>query len=522
MILDFRSLDPSSALEADLCIVGGGVAGIAIARELAGQGFRICLLESGGVDPEPETQALYRGENVGIPNFPLHGSRLRYLGGSSNHWEGWCGPLAEIDFEERPWIARSGWPFTRAELAPWYARANDWLGLGPFVYDDRILDEWRSAGWAGSLAAFDPERVRAGYWRFSHPPKRVGVAERAMLERETSLRVLLHANAIEFATDESGRRVRHVEVRSLDGRRGRVVARAFVLACGGLENPRLLLASRGGSHPTGLGNARGLVGRSFMDHFQVDIAHLDASDPEALALAIPNPSEDPGSRGVYYSLAPSLQRRLEVPNSSAFLGIAYGADEPRDEETVGALERLARRLGVGTVAAPPPASAKRRIKALTLRCFGEQLPNPDSRVSLGTERDALGMPRLRLDWRLTETDRRGLRVLAETLGTELARLGLARTRVAGFLSEERDSDPTWSDDLLGGHHPMGTTRMSLRPEQGVVDATSRVHGVANLFVAGSSVFPTAGHANPTLTLVALAMRLADHLKQELRTQSGER
>jgi choline dehydrogenase-like flavoprotein len=179
---------------------------------------------------------------------------------------------------------------------------------------------------------------------------------------------------------------------------------------------------------------------------------------------------------------------------------------------------LAARLGFGSQTAGEPSDGAKPIHALTLRCFGDQVPNPNSRVTLGTKRDALGMPRLQLHWQLTEADHRGLRLLAQTLGAELTRTGLARVRIPQWLST---NEPTWSESLQGGHHPMGTTRMSARASDGVVNEDCRVHDIENLFIAGSSVFPTAGHANPTLTLVALAFRLAEHVKTTL-SKAGEK
>jgi choline dehydrogenase-like flavoprotein len=515
MILDFRNLDHARDIETDVCIVGAGAAGIAIADRIAAKGTRTCLLESGGFELGSATQDLYRGHNIGIPNSPLHTSRLRFFGGSTNHWQGWCTPFSSEDFSQKPWIARTGWPLPANELQPWYESANAWLGLGPAIYDPRIEHEWRERGWRGALPAFDAKRLVPGFWRFCRPPARLGAAWRVAFRDRASLLVLLHANAVALQSDESGRRVRHLEVRALEGGSRRVLARVFVLACGGLENPRLLLASRTPQFPRGVGNQNDWVGRTFMDHIEGDIATVTARDPDGFALSMPNPSEaEPG--GVFFRLHPSVQMRMRAGNSAAYLGIARNSPvaAPDEDWMTKALEELSAWLR------PAPASresaVKGSVRGLSFRCFGEQTPNPESRVTLGEERDALGMPRLRLDWRLSQTDRRSLRILGETLAAEVQRLDLGRVRLVPWLAPERDADPDWSEGITGGHHPMGTTRMSEGPEQGVVDSNGRVHGLSNLFVAGSSVFPTSGYANPTLTIVALAQRLASHLDERLR------
>ncbi len=515
MILDFRHPDPPRDLVADVCIVGAGPAGIAVADRLSAAGVHTCLLESGGFDFEARVQDLYRGDNIGVPNFPLHQSRLRFFGGSTNHWEGWCTPFAAEDFAPRPWIAQSGWPVTQAELQPWYARANAWLGLGAPIYDPRIEREWRGRGWRGALPAFDAKRLVPGYWRFCRPPSHIGSTWRARFEVRESLTVWLHANAVELLADASGQRLRYLEVRSLTGVRRRVTARVLVLACGGLENARLLLASRSAAFPNGVGNQHDWVGRTFMDHLQGDIATVTARDPDALAVSMPNPSE-PEPRGVFFRLHPSLQERLRTANGSAFLGIAR--HPPGASQTGGWMAEALEELDIWLRPAPAAreTAAKGPVEGLSFRCFGEQTPNRQSRVTLGAERDALGLPRLGLDWRLCEADRRSLRSLAETLAAEVQRLGLGRVRLAPWLAPERDADPDWGEAVTGGHHSMGTTRMSTRPEGGVVDGEGRVHGLENLYIAGSSVFPTGGFANPTLTIVALAHRLASHLEAQLR------
>ena len=275
MLVDLHSLDQDAVLDADLCVIGGGAAGITLARSFAGRDLRIVLVESGGLEPDDATQQLYRGADVGAWNAPLHRSRLRYLGGSTNHWQGWCAPFAAVDLEQRAWIPNSGWPFPLAELAPFYDRARRLLGLDPLRFDGAGDLVPEAAEQEAAPLPVDPARLRAVSWQIDHPPTRFGGAFRAELDAAANLRVLLWANAVALERARDRAAIEHVELRSLSGRRARVRARRFVLACGGLENPRLLLASRS-VEPQGLGNRRGLVGRFFMDHFQVELGPLFA------------------------------------------------------------------------------------------------------------------------------------------------------------------------------------------------------------------------------------------------------
>ena len=521
MIVDFQTFEEGAEIETDLCVVGAGAAGITIAREFAGSGISICLVESGGLDFEPETQALYEGENLGLPYFDLDVSRLRFFGGTTNHWSGWSGPLNEIDFQVRPWVPHSGWPITKRDLDPYYERAQPVCGLGPYVYDERVWSLLKM-----KAPALDPERVAVRFWQFS-PPLNFGEAYRSELRKADNVRVLLHANVTNIQTNETASTVAYLDLRTLEGKTGRITAKVFVVACGGIENARLLLLSDR-VEPMGLGNRHDLVGRFFMEHPSIRCGVIAARDPYDLL-------DTYGKH--WYKRVPFLpglctgdatQVREQVLNSGS--KIFYEADPDSgtnaakkilnklakgkmpddlgdkiwkvmtdlDDVAVNAYRRFVE--GKGTIAAP---------KLIYLDSNSEQAPNPDSRVMLSEKRDALGLNRANLDWRLSALDKRSLRVMTEKIGMEFGRLNLGRVRLEDWLLEE---GMDWGPDLIGGHHHMGTTRMSDDPRQGVVDGHCRVNGMENLYIAGSSVFPTGGYMNPTLTIVALALRLADHLK----------
>lgn len=485
MIEDFALARDGLRVAADVCLVGGGAAGITIAHRLAGSGLRVCLLESGALELEAATQDLYRGAAVGAPRLPLDETRLRYFGGSTNHWDGQCAPLEADDLEPRDWIPHSGWPLRWEELRGYYARAAGLCHL-PLSGSGEAL--WREV--LGRRPPFEPGELESRILQLG-PPVRFGETYRERLAEASDLRVLLHANATRLVADASGRRVRAVELRTLGGKRGRVEAARTVLCCGAIENARLLLVS-------GLGND--LVGRFFMDHVRADVATLLATGDPPVAALYGNLRTRAGRFRSILTLGPAARRRAQVLGCGIHLWPRRDAPEEGLLESVrrGA-EGLVARLGGG----PPPEE-----RALML--IAEQAPSPESRVTLSAERDALGLPRVRVAWRLGELERRTLEVTLRTLAGALGRRDAGRVRVAPWFGAR---DGGWTRRIRDYNHHMGTTRMSDTPATGVVDPSGRVHGMDDLYVAGSSVFPTSGCLNPTLTLVALALRLADRLRR---------
>lgn len=508
MHVDIRTLENGSEIDGDLCIVGAGAAGISIAREWIGSNQRVLLLEGGGFEYDLRMQELYRGEMVGLPYYPLHVARLHYFGGTTGHWSGFCSNFDPIDFEERPWVPHSGWPFSRTELDPYYTRAHAALQLGPYEYD---AAEWQRRDPRLIPFPLEAARVWTKIWQFS-PPVRFGSEYRESIVSAQDLHLYTHANVCELEVNEAVRAVESVRVRTLEGREYRVRARRFVLACSTIQNARLLLASNRRAS-AGLGNQHDLVGRYFMEHLEMPSGALvTLGDPAPSTTMYAYPPGPTRARG---ELAVSAEVQREHRMLNATVSLAPGSLEERAMSTFqwatpAVVEGLRnrRRSDGGSTPDAAPDPAPHRIFHLHTR--QEQAPNPASRVTLSNERDEMGMPRVRLDWRLTELDRRSFREFYQVLGAELGRSGLGRVRMNDWLLDPVDGP--WPDSLGGGWHHMGTTRMHPNPREGVVDVNSRVHGVENLYVAGASVFPTAGSVNPTLTLVALSLRLSDHLK----------
>lgn len=550
MIDDARDVPAGTTFAPDLCIVGAGAAGIALALQYARGGADVLVLESGGRTPEAATQALYEGEVVDERlHAPAHRYRARVFGGSTTIWGGRCTPLDPLDFEPAPALSREGWPIAADALAPYWAPANRLCEAGdPHYTADAALPASAPLvdGFAGEHFTTDTLE------RFSCPTD-FAARYGARLEASRAVRVLLHANVTELHLDATGRRLARIVVRTLASGRFTVQPRACVLAAGGLEVARLLLASRGASHPRGVGNAHDQVGRHYMCHLAGTLGTLRFAPHVRIAHGYARTDD-----GVYcrrrFALRPGVRRQLGLPGFAARLHHPRITDPSHGTGPLSLLYlarpfipwEYARRLHdgappgarawlrhVGNVLRDLPATAafgwhllrerrlaERKFPSIVVRprtgtysldVHAEQEPNPDSRVTLATHaRDALGMPRLRIDWRYTARDIDGVRRALALLADDFARSGVG---TLDYDDGEVERELT-RYGAYGGHH-IGTARMGRDPRTSVVDADCRIHGVDNLYVAGSAVFPTSSQANPTLALVALALRLARHLEGAL-------
>jgi choline dehydrogenase-like flavoprotein len=537
MLLDLRDDAAPTRIRCDVCVVGAGAAGITLARELACAGIETVLLEAGGRRLEADTQALYRGESEGLPYGGLDETRFRYLGGSTNPegWGGWCKPLEAIDFEQRAWAPYSGWPVTRAELDPWYRRAQAICEAGPYDYD---LERWRERidRPLGDLP------LRGGTIETQlaqlSPPTRFGKRYADELDAAPTVQLVLHANATEILTDADGTTATGVRARTLDGRELHVEASAVVLASGGIENARLLLASRGGAEG-GLGNEHDLVGRFFSDHPALWLGSIEFREqPTSFYDCYARfRGRDRSQRGTYHpsliagglAITDATQRSEQLLNYRGWIVAEYWGDGTPAADAL-------KRLYLGLRDRELPASARTDAKAILRRpdhaastavgrffepralARGYRLLNvlepeqvPESRIRLSERSDRIGMPVVVLDWRVGTAVRRTLATAHALIDDELRATGVGKL-VDPF---REDQEARFVEALEWVWHHMGTTRMHADPDQGVVDGDCRVHSTTNVFVAGSSVFPTQGGDMPTLTIVALALRLADNLQQRL-------
>lgn len=490
MLLDATTLEDGALLTADVCIVGAGAAGITLARELSVSGLDVLLLEGGALEEEEASQDIYRGEMTGISTWELHRTRVRIFGGTTYHWAGFTMRLEDQDFTARDFIAGSGWPISGDDLAPYYERAAVHLELPTGTWD---ADEVIETDGRQSVPLPNGDLSHRIY-KFS-PPTRMGTRYRADITDATDVTCYTRAAITNVALDEAGTTVAALEGRVFDdsGKTFRVEAGRYVLALGGIENPRLLLASADGA---GVANSSDAVGRYFMEH-----PHLY----NVGGLTLPSDFDMLFYRGHVSGAAAgrvlgAIGIRPEVREELGLLDLAM--ELAGDASPTEALQ------GIN----PTDADAFVRrdgdfnFYRIHLRC--EQSPRAESRVTLSeTEVDALGVPRVELNWQVHDDDLASYAKGIELLGAELGAAGIGRAHVP--LNDEGRLE--WS--LQPGSHHMGTTRMSSDAATGVVDADCRAHDLDNLFIAGSSVFPTSGSANPTLTIVALAVRLADHLRE---------
>lgn len=512
MHTDARTLDHGTLIEGDICIIGAGAAGISMALEWIDTPYHVVLLEGGGFDYDPAMQDLYRGKSIGAPyQVPLEIARLHFFGGTTGHWAGWCAPLDPIDFKKRDWVPHSGWPISKKDLDPFYARAHRYPELGPYQYD---VAHYERQNPARTRLPLDEKIFWTKMWQFSLPT-RFGTRYREDIVKAPNLHLYTYANVTEIEASASGRVVEGLHAKTIDGKEHRVRARYYVLACGAIQNARLLLASNRQT-PAGLGNDNDLVGRFFMEHFEMGGAQLVLAESDPLSMYA---SRFGGQRlpSGELALTEQVQQQQRILNGTASLRPGtYGEEMTSFFQSFQRRARQRQNSEQNEEAEPlrlsRPEPSPDGQRAYRLQSRAEQAPNPESRVVLSMEKDVFGMPYADLNWQLTELDKRSIRVFYEMLGQELGRQGVGRVQLLDWLLED---DNSWPSFLGGGFHHMGTTRMHDDPKQGVLDANGKVHRIENLYAAGSSAFPTAGAANPTLTLIALSLRLSDHLKANM-------
>ena len=553
MEIDARELPSGETLRADLCIIGSGPAGIAVAHALIGSGLHVVIVESGPLRKNRHAQEDPAGETVaGSPHPPTDMYRERRFGGTSTIWGGRAIPLDPIDFEPRAHVPDSGWPIRHAALARHYARAFEICEAGDGALGIEALRQQKPF-----IDGFAPEHFEAEIERYS-PPTDFGRTYARDLRVSGRVRVLLNSVCVEFVSGPDTPAVEAARCVTPNGRTIRVGARAFVVAAGGIETVRLLGASRG-RQAGGMANSSGMLGRNYMCHIEGTVGAIRVTPPSRSIDWNFGRTRD----GVYarqkLHLRASRQRELGLLNmifrlhhanpmdpahGDAVLSIMYFAKRfvlPEYRRKLTSVELMSlsdresqhlTRQHVGNLVRGAPGLIRflvpflykryavyRRIPYVALSSpvgryaldfNSEQAPNFDSRIELLDGADRYGLPRFRIDWRRSDRDVASICAAFRLLRDDLAASGTGVMEI----EEEKLEEEIAACGPVGGHH-IGTARMSDDPGKGVVDGTCRAHDVPNLFLAGSAVFPTCGHANPTLTIVALALRLADHLRVEL-------
>lgn len=516
---DSREFPADAVFDYDICIIGAGPAGISIAREFANSSTKVVVLESGGLWLEDDIEALNTLIVTGH-DYPPVGSRLRLFGGAANHWGGHCAPMTEGSLRKRDWIEYSGWPFGIEELNPYYERAHEVIEIGPYDYRSEPAAERLGL----DLLPFDPKIVKSQVSRYH--AQNFGPRYADELDAAANITVFLYATATSINLDEYKRSVSDVEVATLSGNRFNVRAKMFVVATGGIENARLLLLSDR-DMPQGLGNQNDLVGRFFMDHIVYDNGLILPSNQELEAVkfyAQENYFEANYDVRGHLILSDAVLEKLRIPEYRVELQTGFSRRYFSSVRSSANFRRFLLSLDTDFVSLDDVLTILKDLRSPLKYIAGdegapfvygfmnhvEQTPNPDSRITLSDETDALGQRMTKLHWVMRDLDIEGIVKSQHVIAREVGRSEIGRMNV--YLPDEIDLIST---GVRGVKHHIGTTRMNPDPKLGVVDANCRIHGVENIFIAGSSVFPTAGYPNPTLTLTALAIRLSDHLKNEL-------
>jgi choline dehydrogenase-like flavoprotein len=516
MHIDARQLDDNTLIQGDICIIGAGAAGISIAMQLVNTGYKIILLEGGGFEYDDRNQNLFAGKTIGHPYYPNRSSRLHYFGGATMHWGGMCSMFDKIDFEKRDWVANSGWPISLDDIEPYYPAAHDILDLGAFEWNENYFLENNSNL---KRLPINEKAIWNKIWHFS-PPTRFGTKYRKDIIEATNVHLYTYAHVTDITATENVNAITQVTVKNYAGKSHTVKAKYFVLASCAIQNSRLLLANNKQA-PKGIGNDNDLVGRYFMEHPEIKSGELWLNEISPLRFY------EQGNNKIRAELAMTADKQqalkvlnatislmpLELSRKSLPAVTVYQQQDPRKAmDTLGKYSTLDKRNFLQRM------FAKSMFGSYGLFTRTEQEPNPNSRVILNaTEKDELGMPQADLDWRLSSIDKKTVYEFNKLVGEEVGRAGIGRVKLKDWLVDE--SVKLLPQDASGGWHHMGTTRMSTDPKTGVVDANCKVHGIENLFVAGSSCFTTGGAVNPTLTIVALSLRLAAHVKMQIANAS---
>ncbi|MGB7415941.1 MAG: GMC family oxidoreductase [Thermosynechococcaceae cyanobacterium] len=497
--IDARQLPDPTQLSTDICIVGAGAVGIAIALQLKNTPHRVCLIESGDLSLDDATQSLYDFENVGHPIRDDSPSRVRYFGGTTNIWTGRCLKLDPLDFEERDWVANSGWPITHSDLTPYYEQAAPLFKLPS-------LQKIEAEFWPPTSFYQDEQQVFAD----DQLAPVVSLRGRTSLNfRQTYLKTLqqasniqiyLNANVLDVEAAENLETVSRLRLACLNGVQFTVKAKAYILACGGLENARILLLSRH-QNSAGLGNQHDVVGRYYMDHPKAEYGTVWTQDQNFNAPLLFGDRTFTGTTQFGIRLSDAVQRQEKLLNHYVLLQPQFmndGRSNPQRAGAIGKLRYFSRKL----------TRQPLQFDYLQIKSYLEQVPRWESRVTLSPQTDKLGLNQLQLNWKIGHQE---IQDLHRFLGI------LKQSFKAQGIGEIKNVAPDHDPPFFNAFHHLGTTRMSHHPRDGVVDRNCQVHGIQNLFIAGTSVFPTGGYVNPTLPAVALALRLANHLQNRVQS-----
>ncbi len=554
MLIDAESLATGSVIESDVTVVGAGAAGIVIAMELSRAGKRVTLVESGGPRYSERVQALaetpFRDAEL---HPPMSECTRRQIGGTSAIWGGRVVPFDPVDFDDRPHIPHSRWPISYESIAPYFPRVCEYLLAGEPEFDIRNIPGVTRHSIVPGLPDGDITSTSLERWSVIN----FGAVYADDLRRADRLSLVHGLTCVEIECEPGRKKVSAIRAKTLSGKEVLLKSRRHVIACGGLNTTRLMLASDR-VHAGGIGNHSDKLGRFYQGHVSGRIAEVHFSTPPRETVY----GFDRDPEGVYlrrrFSFSREFQHRAGLGNISAWLvnpeigDPAHGngilsfayltlsspfgkflASEAIRKSAIKGQQGSAWAHVLNMVRDFPRTAwfiptfgygryfAKRKVPGFfqpsrgnvyTLHYFGEPMPNPDSRVTLADERDELGLRRIRIDQRYTARDAQYV-VEAHRHWDEY----LQRHRVGRLSYVVDDLEQSAAEQVGDGFHQVGTTRMSERPEDGVVTPDCNVHGFDDLFIAGSSTFVTASQANSMFMILTLALRVADHLRNERTT-----
>lgn len=513
-------------ISADVVIVGSGPAGVALAISLANTSWSVLVVESGDQDHETAfSRELNIVDKIGQVDADFRQERNRIVGGTSLTWSGRCRPLDMEDYEIREYVDKSGWPITFRNINKYLPLANKLLNLQPLNYDgtDAVVTWSKNDG-----LGMEQFGLRNIAWQFSNSSSLVGDYVRCgpllCSLQAKNVRLITNATVTELIPSDDRRRIDHVKIQTPRRKTYTVSGRYIALCAGGVENPRLLLMSKKGD-PRGVGNSRGVVGRYLMDHPRTTVGTFPRGSDSVVQKSFGIHRISSGAvvqQGVSWSS--EALRTHQLLN-----GAAWTTQHVSEDDVWRAARRLllplesgrwrhaaqvlrnADQIMHGLCRVAVNRQLPRRLNRVDMDVTVEQIPNPDSRITLSDKVDAFGNPRARIEWCISDREKVTAIGLGEAFNSSLASCGMPQAILRDWVKTRRPEDATFE----GMSHPIGTTRMADSAADGVVDANCLVHGMTNLYISGSSVFSTAGHANPTLMIVSLALRLGDHIAQKL-------
>lgn len=517
MQIDLEKVPSGSTFESDICVIGAGVAGLLLSNKLARHGFRVHLLEAGGLHLEQRSQDLYKSEMQGVFYQGATEGRFRTFGGASTRWGGQLLAYPDEVFEKREALGSIVWPIVESDIRPYYPEIFKIMGVNDLPFTDEFLERF------GHRAELKSEQVRVRFSKFAPFSKRnLGRTIGRKCLASHRITVFSHANAVSVDLDDEGSHVGSITVKNYQGGTYRFKARDYVICTGTIETSRLLLGSTG-RQACGVGNLTDQVGRYFHDHLKVRAATLGKKSRAAFVKYF----------SPYYVrntlLSPKLEATASWQRDEQLLGTMghffihegdteFGllrqmlVDLQRRQFAIKSLGRMPLLLsGAVKMAYALKVKGRRTISSqggVTLDLETEQKPRFDSRIRISGRIDSIGLPETIVDWKVSNEEGESVRRFAGVIDRYLKSLGMTEIY---WNPEFAEGAEVWTRACTDNLHAMGGARMGTSPESSVVDANLKVHGLANLYIAGCSVFPSGGSSNPTFTMMALACRLGDYL-----------